>query len=181
MMTASAASLAAAASPSFAAHSQRVFVASGTPNGILAYDWDPATGPTRCRGSCSQNPHRGLAHLFCRPRVSFCGVRIGQLQRQANRRSGQLQREERRADCAVCAELGKQRHLPCGTRPHGACAAFGGLRRRQRSRFLVTEGKLSPAVWTEHYTVHGPDKDRQEAAHAHFASFSPDNRFRVCQ
>jgi len=43
--------------------------------------------------------------------------------------------------------------------------------------FKVSEGKLGPAVWTEHYTQHGPNKDRQEAAHAHFASFSPDNRF----
>jgi 6-phosphogluconolactonase len=32
-------------------------------------------------------------------------------------------------------------------------------------------------VWTEHYTVHGPNADRQQTAHAHFASFSPDNRF----
>jgi 6-phosphogluconolactonase len=43
--------------------------------------------------------------------------------------------------------------------------------------FLVTEGKLSPAVWTEHYTGHGPNASRQQSAHAHFASFSPDNRF----
>jgi 6-phosphogluconolactonase len=43
--------------------------------------------------------------------------------------------------------------------------------------FLVSEGKLSPAVWTEHYTGHGPNADRQQTAHAHFASFSPDNRF----
>ncbi len=38
-------------------------------------------------------------------------------------------------------------------------------------------GKLSDAVWTEHYTVDGPNKERQAAAHAHFASFSLDNRF----
>ncbi len=36
---------------------------------------------------------------------------------------------------------------------------------------------MSPAAWTEHYTVHGPNKDRQQSAHAHFASFSPDNRY----
>ncbi len=38
-------------------------------------------------------------------------------------------------------------------------------------------GALSQTVWTEHYTDHGPDKDRQEAAHAHFVSYSLDNRF----
>jgi 6-phosphogluconolactonase len=43
--------------------------------------------------------------------------------------------------------------------------------------FRIEDGKLSEAVWTEHYTEHGPNADRQEKAHAHFASFSPDNRF----
>ena len=44
MQTASAATLAAAASSSFAAPPrQRVFIGSNTKEGILAYDWDPAT------------------------------------------------------------------------------------------------------------------------------------------
>jgi 6-phosphogluconolactonase len=46
--------------------------------------------------------------------------------------------------------------------------------------FLVTEGKLK-AVWREYYSthgpLHGPNADRQKSSHAHFASFSPDNRF----
>ncbi len=53
-------------------------------------------------------------------------------------------------------------------------ADYGG---GSAASFKVTDGKLSPLVWSEHYTVHGPNPDRQEAAHAHFASFSPDNRF----
>jgi 6-phosphogluconolactonase len=43
--------------------------------------------------------------------------------------------------------------------------------------FRIKDGKLSEAVWTEHYTEHGPNADRQQTAHAHFVSFSPDNRF----
>ena len=43
--------------------------------------------------------------------------------------------------------------------------------------FRIEDGKLSEAVWTEHYTEHGPNAERQPTAHAHFASFSPDNRF----
>ena len=53
-------------------------------------------------------------------------------------------------------------------------ADYGG---GSAASFLITDGKLGEAVWTEHYTVHGPNKERQEAAHAHFASFSLDNRF----
>jgi 6-phosphogluconolactonase len=43
--------------------------------------------------------------------------------------------------------------------------------------FRVAAGRLSPAAYTENYIGHGPVAERQEAAHAHFASFSPDNRF----
>jgi 6-phosphogluconolactonase len=53
-------------------------------------------------------------------------------------------------------------------------ADYGG---GSAASFKVTDGKLSPLVWSEHYTVHGPNPDRQESAHAHYASFSPDNRF----
>jgi len=56
LITASAATLAAAASASlaapFAAPSgrRRIFVGSNTPEGILAYDWDPATGELTAAG-----------------------------------------------------------------------------------------------------------------------------------
>ena len=53
-------------------------------------------------------------------------------------------------------------------------ADYGG---GSAASFLVTGGKLGPAAWTDHYTQHGPNRDRQEGAHAHFASYSPDNRF----
>jgi len=43
--------------------------------------------------------------------------------------------------------------------------------------FRIENGKLSEPVWTIHYTDHGPNKERQATAHAHFASYSPDNRF----
>ena len=50
---------------------------------------------------------------------------------------------------------------------------FGG----SAASFLTKDGKLSPLVWSEHYTEHGPNVERQPTAHAHFASFSPDNNF----
>jgi 6-phosphogluconolactonase len=43
--------------------------------------------------------------------------------------------------------------------------------------FRIHEGHISEAVSQEHFTGHGPVADRQQSAHAHFASFSPDNRF----
>jgi 6-phosphogluconolactonase len=84
---------------------------------------------------------------------------------------------ERRTAAAFRAELGRHGHLPRGLDRTGRvllAADYGG---GSAASFLVTEGKLSPAVWSEHYTGHGPNADRQQSAHAHFASFSPDNRF----
>src|SRR6516164_2324554 len=44
LMTATAATLASASSTFAAPGTQRVFVASGKPDGILSYDWNPTSG-----------------------------------------------------------------------------------------------------------------------------------------
>src|ERR1035441_6262280 len=71
LLTASAATLAAAAAPSLAATlapamgRQRVFVGSGTPEGILAYDWNPATGELVAAGVAAQLASVAwIAYLF---------------------------------------------------------------------------------------------------------------------
>ena len=47
--------------------------------------------------------------------------------------------------------------------------------------FASNDGVLTPAVWSEHYDGYeagkAPVPSRQEAAHAHYASFSPDNKY----
>ncbi len=42
---------------------------------------------------------------------------------------------------------------------------------------VAADGKLSPAVEDLKFTEHGPNAKRQEAAHAHRVTVSPDNRF----
>jgi 6-phosphogluconolactonase len=42
---------------------------------------------------------------------------------------------------------------------------------------IQADGQLSEAVSQFHYQGHGPDKERQEAPHAHRTTVSPDNRF----
>ncbi len=177
MKTASAATLAAAAAPSFAAHSQRVFVASGTPNGILAYDWDAATGQLDAVGVAAKIPtvdwitfSAGHEYLFAACEVdSFNGKPTGEVA-SFSVKNGEL--------TALSAQNSANKGTCHAALDHTGrvllSADYGG---GSAASFLVTDGKLSPAVWTEHYTVHGPDTDRQEAAHAHFCSFSPDNRF----
>ena len=183
LLTASAATLAAAAAPSLAATlapatgPQRVFVGSGTPEGILAYDWNPATGELALAGVAARlasvswiTYSRDNKFLFAAAEgKNFKGKTSG-VAASFRVVNGELQplSEQNSASVGTChVALDRTGRVLVSADYTGGSAAS----------FLVTEGKLSPAVWTELYTGHGPNKDRQESAHAHFASFSPDNRF----
>ena len=183
LLTASAATLAAAAAPSLAATlapatgPQRVFVGSGTPEGILAYDWNPATGDLALAGVAARlasvswiTYSRDNKFLFAAAEgKNFKGKTSG-VAASFRVVNGELQplSEQNSASVGTChVALDRTGRVLVSADYTGGSAAS----------FLVTEGKLSPAVWTELYTGHGPNKDRQESAHAHFASFSPDNRF----
>jgi 6-phosphogluconolactonase len=178
LLSASAAALAVAASPSLAAtRRQRVFIASGTPNGILAYDWDPVNGELVAAGVAAPlakvawiTLSPGHAYLFAASEVdTFNGkptggvasfaVKNGELHPLSTRNSAGV------GTCHVALDhTGKV--LLSADYSGGSAASF-----------LVDAGRLSPIVWSEHYTVHGPNLERQPTAHAHFASFSPGNRF----
>ena len=177
-MTASAATLAAASSTTFAASNRRrVFVASGTPDGILAYDWDAANGTLTATGVAAKlstvdwitlSPGKEYVFAACE-RDSFNGKPTGEVA-SLTQKSGELsplsaQNSASKGTCHVALDRTGQMLMS---------ADYGG---GSAASFQVKDGKLSPAVWTQHYTVHGPNPDRQESAHAHFCSFSPDNRF----
>src|SRR5580698_5784975 len=178
LVTTSAAAIAAGTSRSFAASTkQRVLIGSGTSDGILAFDWDPVAGELASTGVAAKianvdwltlSPGREFLYAAAevdsfevKPtgEVASFGVDKGEL----NTRSAQNSASKGTCDVA----LDKTGRVLLSADYGGGSAAS----------FLVTDGKLSPLVWQEHYTVHGPNKDRQESAHAHFASFSPDNRF----
>jgi 6-phosphogluconolactonase len=156
---------------------QRVFVASSTPDGILAYDWDPASGELTPAGVAAKlakvawiaySP--GDEYLYAASEVdSFNGKPTGGVAsyRVQNGELHQLSAQNS-AGAGTC-------HVAVDQTGHVLISAdyAGG----SASSFLITEGCLSPIVWTEHYTGHGPNTARQQNAHAHFASFSPDNRF----
>src|ERR1700722_14752557 len=153
----------------------RVFVASHAPDGILAFDWDP-DGATLTRvGVAAKVPNvawLALSGEFVfsaseldsfegKPTGEVASFRVagGELQPLSARNSAST------GTCHVAVDATGRMLLAADYT--GASAAS----------FRIADGKLSEAVWTEHYTEHGPNADRQEKAHAHFASFSPDNRF----
>jgi 6-phosphogluconolactonase len=158
--------------------SQRVFIGSNTPDGILAFDWNPATAEFQQVGLAAKlsnvdwitfSPDHKT--IFAASEVdSFNGKPTGEVAsyRVENGKLTQIsaQNSAAKGTCHVAIDHTGQTLLS---------ADYGG---GSAASFKVSpDGKLSPDVWTQHYTEHGPDKDRQESAHAHFASFSPDNRF----
>jgi 6-phosphogluconolactonase len=185
LLTASAATLAATAALKDAAATpgaagtrhRRVFVGSSAPDGILAYDWDPMSGELTAAGVAAKvpsvawlafsNEHR---YVYSASELSmFNGKPTGEVA-SFRVENGELHpiSGENSAGVGTC-------HVAVDHTSRMLIAAdyVGG----SAASFKITDGKLSKAVWTETYTFHGPDTDRQKTAHAHFASFSPDNRF----
>jgi 6-phosphogluconolactonase len=160
---------------------ERVFIASGSADGILAYDWDPATASLNATGVAAHistidwlapfsfSPDKN--YIFVASEVDeFQGKPTGAVASFAldngSLRQISAQNSAGKGTCHVAVDH-SGRMLLAADYGGGSAASFK----------VSASGVLSEAVWTEHYTVHGPNKDRQESAHAHFCSFSPDNRF----
>jgi len=181
----SAATLAAAVAPGFlgsvakaaAAQKTRVFIGSHTATGILAYDWDPATAELTPAGVAATVANvawlafsHGHEYVYSASELdSFEGKPTGEVA------SFRVERGELHPLSARNSAGKGTAHVAIDHTGRMAIAAdyVGG----SAASFRIGEGKLSEAVWTEHYTFHGPNPDRQKTAHAHFSSFSPDNRF----
>ncbi len=157
---------------------RRVFVGSSTPNGILAYDWDPVSGGLTAAGVAATIPrvawlafsHEHQYVYSASELASFNGRPTGEVASFRVDNNGELHplSAENSAGVGTC-------HVAVDHTSKMLIAAdyVGG----SAATFKIADGRLSRAVWTETYTIHGPNGDRQKTAHAHFASFSPDNRF----
>ncbi len=178
LQAAAALSVAGVASRSFSqAKGHRVFIGSNKPDGILAFDWNPESGELQPAGIAVRIANvdwiiysSDRKYLFAASEVdNFNGKPTGGVASYAvengTLRPLSSQNSASRGTCHIALDHTGRTLLS---------ADYGG---GSAASFLVSDGKLSQAVWTEHYTGHGPVADRQEAAHAHFASYSPDNRF----
>jgi 6-phosphogluconolactonase len=154
-----------------------VYVGSGTSQGILAYSWNPSTGELLAEGIAAPLPNAtwitfsaGHEFLFAASEAdSFNGKPTGEVS-SFKVQNGALHPLSARnsagvGTCHVALDHSGRVLLS---------ADYGG---GSAASFLITNGSLSAVPWTDRYTGQGPVADRQQSAHAHFASFSPDNRF----
>jgi 6-phosphogluconolactonase len=190
LCTASAVALAAAACPGFAAkHARstphvapgapkrkRVYVASLSENGLLAYHWDPIAAELISAGVAAKVPKVAWIAATASAEFLFTASELDNFQGKPT------------------GEVASFRQLHGELTPVSAVNAAGigtchvGLDRTGRvlvaadyvggsaASYRVKGGELSEIVWQEHYTEHGTNP-RQASAHAHFVSFSPDNRY----
>jgi 6-phosphogluconolactonase len=160
--------------------SRRILVGSDTTDGILAFAWDPATGTLAPEGIAAVIPQSTWIELSPDRQYLYVACELDEWQgRPTGAVASYKVTNGKLTGISQVASVGKGTcQLTTDHTGHVVIAAnyAGG----SASSFLSNDGKLSEAVWTEHYTGypdHGPVAARQEAAHAHFASLSPDNRF----
>ena len=159
------------------AHPRRVFLGSGSSNGILVCDFDPATGELTPPTIVSNVPKVAWLAFSHQEQFLYSASELDTFNGQPTGEVAGFRVEGAKLDpitttnsagvgtCHVAIDhIGKML----------VSADYGG---GSAASFTIRDGKLSSAVWKEHYTFHGPNTDRQKSAHAHFISFSPDNRF----
>jgi 6-phosphogluconolactonase len=159
----------------------RVLVGSRGDNGILAYGWNPETASLFYNGVAAKIPKVAwLTALGLSPdRTALFAA--SELDTFNGKPTGEV--ASFWFDDAYELHLASARNSAGTGTCHVALDATGRMllaadyTGASAASFRIQDGKLSEAVWTEHYTEHGPNTARQQTAHAHFASFSPDNRF----
>lgn len=155
----------------------RVFIGSHTADGILAYEWDAATGELTRVGVAATAPT--VAWLAFSPGRDFI-FSASELDSFEGKPTGEVASFRVRGE--KLEPLSARNSAGTGTCQvaidhTGRMLVSADYTGASVAGFRVTDGHLSEAVWKIHYTEHGPDPVRQPTAHAHYASFSPDNRF----
>jgi 6-phosphogluconolactonase len=156
---------------------RRVLIGSHGDNGILAFEWNPATGDLKFAEVAAKIPKVAWLALSNDRAVVFSASELDTFNGKPTGEAasfrivnGKLQPVSARnsAGTGTChVALDRTGRMLLAADYTGASAAS----------FRIEDGRLSEAAWTEHYTDHGPNPERQATAHAHFASFSPDNHF----
>jgi 6-phosphogluconolactonase len=156
--------------------STRILVGSDTNDGILSFRWDAATGTLTPEGIAARISQSTWIALSPDKQFLYVACELDEFEGKPTGAVGSFKNVGGKltAISLVPAEGKGTCHLNIDRTGKAVVAAnyAGGT----ATSFLSTDGKLTEA-WTEKYTGAGPVSDRQEMAHAHFASFSPDNHF----
>lgn len=173
--------MAALVAPAPHPNSTRILVGSGTPDGILSFAWDVKTGSLTPEGVAAKISHSTWLDVSPDRRFLYVACELDEFEGKptGSVASFGLSNGKLTAISNVSAQGKGTCHLATDhTGKVVICANYAG---GTASSYLSNAGKLGDAAWNERYTGYpdgkAPVPDRQEQAHAHFASLSPDNRF----
>ncbi len=182
LIMSSAAAIASAAGLSSAQSSStsrriRVFVASSAPDGILAYDWDPATAELTPAGVAATVPKVAWVAFSHEREFAYSASELDDFDGKPTGEVASYRVRDGKLELLTARNSAGTGTCHVAVDHTGRMLLSADYTGASTASFRITDGKLSEAVWKQHYTEHGPNPVRQPTAHAHFASFSPDNRF----
>jgi 6-phosphogluconolactonase len=158
------------------ASSSRILVGSDTEDGILTFGWDDKTGELKPEGIAAKVSQSTWIATSPDKRYLYVACELDQFQGKPTGAVASFKNDGGTlTEISLVPSDGKGTcHLNIDRTGHSViCANYAG---GTATSFLSANGTLIE-VSNEVYHGHGPVADRQEQAHAHFISFSPDNRF----
>jgi 6-phosphogluconolactonase len=156
---------------------QRVLIGSGTSAGVLSFAWDSAKGELTAEGSVAALPNATWLALSVDRKNLFVATEADAFNGKPGGGLSSFRVTAGKLEPLSAVNSAGPGTCHCALDHSGRVLLSVDYGGGSAASFLVTNGHLSPAVWTEHFTGHGPITDRQQSAHAHFAAFSLDNRF----
>ncbi len=153
---------------------------TGSSKGIYAYNWNAANGELKQLGLAAATDNPTFLALSPNKRYLYAANEVSNFSGQKTGGVSAFAVDAAAAKLtpinAVSAEGAGTCHVETDHTGQAVfCANYSG---GSASSFHVEAGgKLSNAVSHFQYTGHGPNASRQEAAHAHRVTISPENRF----
>jgi 6-phosphogluconolactonase len=157
-------------------NSSRILVGSDTEDGILSFAWDAKTGELKPEGIATKVSQSTWIAKSPDAQYLYVACELDKFEGKPTGAVGSYKLDNGKlTPIGLVPSSGKGTcHLNIDRTGHAViCANYAG---GTATSFVSKDGALTQ-VSNEVYTGHGPVADRQEMAHAHFISFSPDNKF----
>ena len=153
---------------------------SGTSRGIYAYRWAPETGELKAAGLAAESDNPTFLAIDADAKFLYAANEIAKFEGQASGAVSAFAIDHEGAKLKAINQVLAHGTGTCHVAvDHAGRAAFcanysGG----SAASFVIHyDGQITDAVSHFQYHGHGPNKDRQEAPHAHRVTPSPDDRF----
>jgi 6-phosphogluconolactonase len=153
---------------------------AATSKGIYAYAFQAATGELKLLGLAAESDNPTFLALSPSGKLVFAANELDRYEGTSSGAVSSFLLDKKNAKLIKVNQIPSLGGGTChvAVDQTGRCVFAANYSGGSAASFIVSDdGHLSPAVSFEQYQGHGPDRDRQQAPHAHRVTVSPDNRF----